>query len=111
MATDWKDILGGLAVPSADDTSESSNLTAAREDNKPSRKSVTLFYERKGRAGKPVTILAEFTGTDDDGIETLASDLKRRLGTGGSVRGGEILIQGDRREEVKKLLKEFGLIK
>ncbi len=102
MTADWKDILGTLgdlpegSEPSPEQTSASS------------KRAVTLFYERKGRAGKPATILADFAGVTDDEIADLASELKRSLGTGGSARGGEILIQGDRRDDLRRLLKARG---
>lgn len=67
-----------------------------------------IVFERKGRAGKSATIVTGFT-IDDSLIEVLASELKRRLGTGGSVRGGEILVQGDRRNDVLAFLKSKGL--
>ena len=41
-------------------------------------------------------------------MEQLAAKLKRRLGTGGSARGGEILIQGDRADDVLKALTDLG---
>lgn len=105
MAADWKDILGALGnLPEGPETE-----VPAADDSRPAEKrSVTLFYERKGRAGKPVTILADFSGIGDGEIEQLASSLKRSLGTGGSVRGGEILIQGDRRVDLRKLLEKSG---
>lgn len=67
-----------------------------------------IVYERKGRAGKPATIITGFT-VDDETVAALASDLKKRLGTGGSSRGGEILIQGDRRQDLLRLLTSKGL--
>lgn len=66
-----------------------------------------VVLEKKGRAGKQATIICGFQGSDDDLLE-LASTLKRRLATGGSARGGEILIQGDRRKEVVEILKSIG---
>ncbi|MBD5266786.1 MAG: translation initiation factor [Bacteroides sp.] len=66
-----------------------------------------VVLEKKGRAGKQATIICGFQGSDDDLLE-LASTLKRRLATGGSARGGEILIQGDRRKEVVEILKSLG---
>ncbi len=66
-----------------------------------------VVLEKKGRAGKQATIVIGFTGSDDQ-LQSLASKLKRKLGVGGSARGGEILIQGDRRNEVTKLLIEMG---
>lgn len=72
------------------------------------KRSVTMFYEVKGRSGKPATILADFVGVSDGEITALASELKRALGTGGSARGGEILIQGDRRNALRPLLQAKG---
>lgn len=66
-----------------------------------------VVLEKKGRAGKQATIICGFQGSDDDLLE-LASTLKRKLATGGSARGGEILIQGDRRKEVVEILKSLG---
>lgn len=105
MATDWKDLLGALEVePGAPDEPVKSTGTPAA-----AHRSVTLFYETKGRAGKPATILADFKGMESDAqIAELAADLKKALGTGGSARGGEILIQGDRRAPLRKLLAARG---
>jgi translation initiation factor 1 len=44
----------------------------------------------------------------DDEINSLAADLKRALGTGGSVRGTEILLQGDRRAKIRESLTKKG---
>ena len=67
-----------------------------------------IVLERKGRAGKTATIITGFT-VSDDAVADIASQLKRSLGTGGSARGGEILIQGDRRKEVLARLTALGL--
>lgn len=66
-----------------------------------------VILEKKGRAGKQATIVTGFQGSDEELLE-LASAIKRRLATGGSARGGEILIQGDRRRDVVALLTELG---
>lgn len=68
---------------------------------------LTLFYERKGRGGKQATIIAGFTCTEAE-LKEIASTLKQRLATGGSARGGEILIQGDRRPEAASALRAMG---
>lgn len=67
-----------------------------------------LFYEKKGRAGKPATIIEGFDPDDDTEALSVARMLKQRIGCGGSARGGEILLQGDRREQATKLLRESG---
>ncbi len=66
-----------------------------------------IILDRKGRAGKSATIIAGFNPDNDDATD-IAKELKKRLATGGSVRGGEILIQGDKRQEVKKALDAMG---
>lgn len=63
--------------------------------------------ERKGRAGKTATLITGWQLPDSQLLE-IASKLKQRLGTGGSARGGDILIQGDRRDEVVRLLSDMG---
>jgi translation initiation factor 1 len=67
-----------------------------------------IIFERKGRGGKTATIITGFTVSDDQ-VSDIAARLKRKLGAGGSARGGEILIQGDRRNDVLKLLTDMGL--
>lgn len=66
-----------------------------------------IVFEKKGRAGKTATIISGFSISDTE-IENLASAMKRALGTGGSSRGGEILIQGDRRSDVLRYLTSKG---
>ena len=66
-----------------------------------------IILEKKGRAGKMATIVTGFV-LDDDTVSGIASKMKTRLGTGGSSRGGEILIQGDRRRDVLDFLVKEG---
>ena len=68
---------------------------------------LTVSMERKGRGGKTATIISGFTLPDSE-VAAIASDLKTRLGTGGSARGAEILVQGDRRADVARLLRDMG---
>lgn len=105
---DWKDILGSIHVPDEAKADAPSQDAASRPPRPDKDKSVTLFYERKGRGGRPVTILADFAGIDDGQIEDLASSLKKSLATGGSVRDREILIQGDRRDDLRRILTQRG---
>ncbi|MCM1441673.1 MAG: translation initiation factor [Roseburia sp.] len=67
-----------------------------------------IILDRKGRAGKSATIISGFT-VDDEAVLELAGLLKRSLGTGGLARGGEILIQGDRCNDVLRFLADKGL--
>ena len=65
---------------------------------------VRVFREKGGRGGKTVTVVR---GLDGD-LASLASDLKRHCGSGGSVKGDAIEIQGDHREKVVARLQAEG---
>lgn len=73
----------------------------------PADKIVRIRREVKGRGGKTVTVASGFQIADDR-LKQLAAELKRRCGTGGSVKDGEILIQGDHRDAVLAELKLKG---
>ena len=63
--------------------------------------------EVKGRKGKTVTTVSGFQ-INADKLKKLATDLKRRCGTGGSVKDGVIIMQGDHRETLVTDLKNRG---
>lgn len=109
----WQDKLKALkmTMPDSVDTDDSDMAPELDENTVATNlcPKLDIVYERKGRAGKSVTIICGFSsGIDDETISALASRLRKRLGTGGSARGGEILIQGDRRTDVLRLLQEEG---
>lgn len=66
-----------------------------------------LYMERAGRGGKTVTIVKFFIGSDED-MQTLCKLLKQKCGVGGSVKDGEIIIQGDHRQRLIDILKTEG---
>jgi len=68
---------------------------------------IRVQREVKGRKGKTVTTISGFQ-LDHDELKDLATHLKRRCGTGGSVKDGVILIQGDHRETLIAELKGRG---
>ncbi len=69
---------------------------------------VRVSLEKKGRKGKGVTLISGLPGSDEQ-IKVLAAEMKRRCGTGGTVKDGVIEIQGDQRDLLVSLLKEKGL--
>ncbi len=68
---------------------------------------VRVSREVKGRRGKAVTTIRGLA-LDTAAIDDLARDLKRACGTGGSVKGGVVEIQGEKREQVAGLLRDRG---
>jgi translation initiation factor 1 len=66
-----------------------------------------IRLDTKQRAGKAVTLVENFQGTESD-LEELGKKLKTHCGTGGSVKDGQIIIQGDQREKVKQWLSKNG---
>ena len=68
---------------------------------------VRVGRETKGRRGKGVTIISDLS-LDETGLTELATKLKTRLGTGGTVKDGRIEIQGDHRDRIVQELEAMG---
>jgi translation initiation factor 1 len=68
---------------------------------------LNILLETKQRAGKTVTIVLGFIGSEE-AMNTLGKALKNHCGTGGSVKDGEIIIQGDHRQKIFQYLKAKG---
>lgn len=64
-------------------------------------------FEKKGRNGKPVTLVEGFEGSEDD-LKAISKKIKTKLGIGGSEKDGVIIIQGDNRDKIMTILKEMG---
>lgn len=119
MNADWKDMLAGLkeSLPEGEShpgegespcTPESdANAGTSRSTGTPRREKLAIFMERKGRGGKTATIITGFQCGDEE-LKEVAARLKNKMGTGGSARGGEILLQGDCRERLRLELRQMG---
>ena len=64
-------------------------------------------FSNKGRAGKTVTIIKGFEGEKTE-LKTLAKHLKNAVGVGGTIKNGEIIIQGNYRDKLMTILQEMG---
>lgn len=73
----------------------------------PARQDLRVLRDSKGRGGKTVTLVKGFIGKVSD-LEALGKLLKNRCGIGGSVKEGEIILQGDVREKVCDILTKEG---
>ena len=65
----------------------------------PAQQKLRVRLETKHRAGKAVTLITGFIGTEAD-LETLGKQLKNYCGTGGSAKDAEIIVQGDQRTKI-----------
>lgn len=105
---DWKDALSSIKESGSlpEDNSPMPEETPA-DDSHPLKKPLKVCIDKKGRNGKTATIIEGFEGSPEK-LEALARQLKQKLGAGGSARGGEILIQGDRKADVISFLNTLG---
>ena len=69
----------------------------------PSKQQLKVKLDTKHRAGKAVTLIEGFLGSEND-LEELGKKLKNFCGTGGSFKHGMIMIQGDHRDKVLQWL-------
>ena len=73
---------------------------------KKNRGRVDIIREKAGRGGKTVTVIRGFVGIGLPEKEQLAKAMQKACGTGGTVKDGQIEIQGDKRGEVARILSE-----
>lgn len=73
---------------------------------KKNRGRVDILRVKAGRGGKTVTVVKNFVGIGLPEREQLAKAMQKACGTGGTVKDGQIEIQGDKREEVARILSE-----
>lgn len=82
-------------------------LTSSQTPSKKQDGIVRIMRDRKHRGGKTVTVITGIPASDDT-IASLAHQLKKLCGSGGTVKDGSIEIQGDYCEKVQAKLTELG---
>lgn len=97
----------GMVYSTNPDYSFAEEDSAEQDTPTPSQQRLRLAMERAGRGGKTVTLIRGFVGSETE-LKTLCKELKRLCGVGGSVKDGEIIIQGDRRTQLLEILKKEG---
>jgi len=95
--------LGGFVFSTDDKFAPSSEEKTETLPNQ--QQHLEAHFSNKGRGGKTVTVIKGFEGTDE-ALKTLSKSLKTKCGVGGSIKDGEIIIQGKYRDKIIELLKK-----
>lgn len=103
---DWKKRLG-MVYSTNPDFQFTEEVEAEAVTLEPSKQRLVVTIDRRQRAGKQVTLVKGFVGTEAD-LAALGKAVKVRCGVGGTAKDGEITIQGDLRDKVTALLQSMG---
>ena len=107
MANKKINSLGGLVYSTDPNFKVEQDNFEEAETILPAQQKIKVRLDKKHRAGKAVTLIEDFSGKEADRQE-LGKKLKTFCGTGGSVKDGEIIVQGDNREKVLQWLQKNG---
>jgi translation initiation factor 1 len=99
------DALSSAGLPPAPENSPADSAPPSKPAKK-NRGRVDILRQKAGRGGKTVTVVKNFVGIGLPEKEQLARAMQRAGGTGGTVKDGQIEIQGDKRVEVARILTE-----
>ncbi len=96
---------GGFVFSTNEDFDFSSHESDHTLEN--DKQELTVHLEKKGRGGKTAVVIKGFIGKESD-LANLGRALKQHCGVGGSVKDGEIIIQGNPRDKIMDYLKNNG---
>ncbi len=97
----------GFVYSTDPDFSFQSEENSVQETLPATQQKLKIRLDMKRRAGKAVSLVEGFNGTNND-LEELGKKLKNLCGTGGSVKDNEIIIQGDQRDKILQWLLKNG---
>jgi len=97
--------LGGFVYSTNENEDFSSFDTSEKVALKPEQQHLEAHFSTKGRGGKIVTVIKGFQGSEQE-LKALGKLLKNKCGVGGSVKDGEIIIQGNIRDKVMTILQK-----
>lgn len=103
---DWKK-REGVVYSTSDSFEYNLGDEGSAETLPASQQKLKVLLDKKARAGKQVTLIEGFIGSEED-LKELGKLLKNKCGVGGSAKDGEILIQGDHRDKVLQVLLSAG---
>jgi len=103
---DWKK-RDGIVFSTADSFDYQFGEEESHDTLSPNQQKLRVLLDKKSRAGKQVTLIEGFVGSEED-LKELGKLLKNKCGVGGSTKDGEILIQGDHRDKVLQVLTQAG---
>jgi translation initiation factor 1 len=101
------DALSSDGLPPAPEKSPADSAPPAKPARK-NRGRVDILRVKAGRGGKTVTVVKNFAGIGLPEKEQLARAMQRACGAGGTVKNGQIEIQGDKRADVARILTGAG---
>ena len=104
---EWKKRDGVVYSTSDDFEYQLKDLFQPEQGDMPLKQQFKVQLDKKNRRGKHVTLITGFKGTEKD-LRELGKALKSKCGVGGSAKDAEILIQGDHRDKVIKILQDEG---
>ncbi len=100
--------LSSAGLPDGPESQPVIETPAEQSKPKKSRGRVDIIRQKAGRGGKTVTVVKGFVGIGLPEKELLAKKMQKVCGVGGTVKDGQIEIQGDKREDVARILEEAG---